>query len=55
MPTQKLLVIRKIENVLSKLGDLTKELSRQSAEGADRFILVTYNRMKEEKNKRKIC
>lgn len=40
MATWQPAVIRKIENVLNKLGDLTKELSKQSTEGADSFTLI---------------
>lgn len=55
MATWQPAVIWKIENVLNKLGDLTKELSKQSTEGADSCTLDTYSAMKEEKNKRKNC
>lgn len=39
---------RKVEDVLYELGDLTKETSKQSAEGATWFLFAAYNKMGEE-------
>lgn len=44
---------RNAENVLNELGDLAKEIFRQSGEDANWILLASYSKMREERNKLK--
>lgn len=42
-----------VENVLNELDELAKEIFRQSGEDANWILLVSYSKMREERNKLK--
>lgn len=44
------ILMRKVEYVPNGLGDLAKEISKPSAEGATWFPLNAYSKIRQEKN-----